>query len=1301
MNYPRGPQQRAPGPSTNQVPRPGFQAPRPAGYRPQGPPPGPQDPARMRRMQVDKIIADCYSKVVLDKNGKRVTEASYQTHVNVREYSAFPTHPPPPNLPPSQVGTPKDRILTICTRYTGRTLIQKGKLNDSKNVYQIGRTWDMDELKAITRAGERGIILSLNKDYYWLIPESAERAVKFARHLAQAYGAFMGRYPVLNGYTLQDLKLPPIQKKPTGDAVAPHSEDIQLNEPRPNPQLLKTRSLKRKNLPNPVLPPQPQNADSPQANNLYTDLDFTANGNLPSKPMKVMLVDRPLANSSVTSVNDLASSDYRRLQLDRSQHTFYLDLSKENVAESSNLDQDHSAARSHKSDDSANDSHSFVFTPNTASTQKEPYLPERLQDYVRTSGGRNSPLRNYKHRADSTEQNARKVSENMESSAALGMQLEDKLLGKSSSSRSHRRQSLRGHQRQRLAVQPNDSPDFGIEEVEDDDIDEPALQLKRIEPEKNDDFIEESTKLGDDTTNAIDSSIQDIEDFMDSHLNFDGHHDLFNRTAEISRELNSSTLDETIEETSYSQEDNSTENHRPLELKLKSKIDSGLMGEKDAEVEEILDDINWSTSDNGDILIKKLSHELSALKYNNVKQLVTLDFGHNSISKDMTDSLNELSNLSTVFKRAELGFKFLSHEINSIENDSKGLQVKSINKKLLYNDLKGVLSKISINADDLRDIESFTQFDRLNLLEPLEEKLLDLHYALGAIRNDFEEDSKPTGLGTMKALTQYQSKYESVTTRFTKHFLKFMESQFDLLFEQLNSASDKFYPSAIYHELSNQLIYSSFVFFLKDVSISDFLDLNGIFTGKMSTILEKVLIGRVRTIKNSSTGVSHVSKVLEQTLTRRSRTLRLSARKERFLHKRSLAEGLPEFHVDTISNKNSSEVEDPRAVIELLNETKDLITVLQFFLASMFHYDNNVLDFQDFMKQFPFSQRRRALDNTTLDDAVTKTFTNDLIANLNGVFGGYLNVLLQKVNVADLTLPVILAYLETYILENEENHENIFCVDVFKKISEKYKGNWNKFVRTQVEIINKSTVVAGCGVLPSMKNAAQLLLVAESSLEQTSRGMNEPSATLTRSLLDDTSTQLTEAIIHLFMRDDPLLKKHEFDDKERELRNVSILQNLFYVTEQLSAFNLKRVNSMRSQLGGIFNKVQDVYFQKILSKSIGKLIEFVTNYESLSNMGDGKSKKYNKKYVKTLLSAYTNKDVTAKAQELHKKLEKHFVTGNDMLEKDLLDRLWKDMERKFVDYFTRLNNILRHDFDRDIDYNISKQDIHSMFASIY
>lgn len=1245
-------------------------------------------------MQADKIIADCYSKVVLDANGKRVTESSYQTHVNVLEFSGFPSLPPPPNIPPSEVGSAKERILTICTRHTGRTMVQKGKLNESKNVYQIGRTWDMDELKAITRAGDRGIILSLNKDYYWRIPESAERAIKFARHLAQAYGAFMGRYPVLNGYTLQDLKLPALQNKQGNEPIQPYQEDITLNEPKPNPQLLKTRSLKRKNLPNPVLPPQPPNLDN-QGNNYYSDLDFTANGKLPSKPMKVMLVDRPLANSSNTSINDLTSSEYRRFQLDRSQQTFFLDVSRDNVAELAPTERNHSSVRSHNSDDSTTDAHSFVFNAN--GQPKELYLPERLQEYVRKSGGQTSPLRNYKHRAEPGEPASRNVSENFQNSAALGMQLEEQLLGRGSSR--SKRHGLRSLNRKRLVVAPSGSPDFGIEEVEDDEeLEEQVLQPKRGSQPKHEPFIEESTNLGNDTTNAIDSSIQDIEAYMDSQLNFDGNHEQLDRTVDLSRDLNA-TPDDTIEDTSYShgiQADSQGVLEPKLEAPSSSKID---LGEKDAEVEEILDDIKWSTSDDGDMLIKKLSRELNTLKFNNVKQLVSLDFGKNSISKDMTDSLNELSNLSTVFKRTEIGFKFLSHEINSIENDSKGLQVKSINKKLLYNDLKEVLSKISINSDDLQNIESFTQFERLNLLEPLEEKLLDLHYALRAIRNDYD-DSNVNTHGTMKALTQYQSKYEAVTDSFTRHFVRFMESQFDVLFRQLNEAVDKFYPSVVYHEMSNLLVYSSFVLFLKDVALPSYLELNEHFTGSINTVLERVLLARVRAIKNSSTGMSHVSKVLEQTLSRRSRTLRMASRKERFLHKRTLVEGLPEVQVDTISNKNSSEVEDPNAIIQLLDETRELITVLQFFLAQMFHYDSNVLDYQDFIQKFPYAQRRRALDNSSLDDAVTKTFTSELISNLNGIFGGYLNVLMQKVNAADMTLPVILAYLDGFIAENEQSHDNIFCVDVFKKISEKYKGNWNKFVKTQVEIINKSSIVAGCGILSSMKNVTQLLLVAESSMEQGTRSLGDTDA-LTRSLLDDTYKQLTEAIIHLFMRDDPLLKKYEFDDKERELRNVIILQNLFYVMEQLSVFNVKRANAMRTQLLSVFNKVLDVYFLKILHKSIGKLIEFVTNYESLNNMGEGKSKKYNKKFVKTLLNDYTNKDVALRAQDLHKKLEKHFVSGNDMLEKDLVDRLWKDLERKFVDIFTRLNTILRHDFDRDIDYSISKQDIHSIFASTH
>lgn len=63
----------------------------------------------------------------------------------------------------------------------------------------------------------------------------------------------MGKYPRLEGFSLDDFMLPTIPKSPT--TTVPRSPS--LNEPNPDPQLLKSRSLKRKNMPNPVLPQPP------------------------------------------------------------------------------------------------------------------------------------------------------------------------------------------------------------------------------------------------------------------------------------------------------------------------------------------------------------------------------------------------------------------------------------------------------------------------------------------------------------------------------------------------------------------------------------------------------------------------------------------------------------------------------------------------------------------------------------------------------------------------------------------------------------------------------------------------------------------------------------------------------------------------------------------------------------------------------------------------------------------------------------------------------------------------------------
>ncbi|KAM9886853.1 hypothetical protein OXX79_013961, partial [Metschnikowia pulcherrima] len=193
---------------------------------------------------------DCYSKSVT-VDGKKVPEIKYNTHLLVREYASYPQAPPPADLSPAQIGQIKTRILVVCTKHTGRVLLQKGKYNDQKKVYQIGRTWDLDELAC---SGD-----------------DPGRLHKFVHHLAVIHHRFMGHHPPMQGFTLEGLGLAP----PHSAAGVESRDRIQHN-------------VQAKQAP----------ASAPQTHtslpvNHYSSMDFTVNGTLPVKPMQVMDVDRP------------------------------------------------------------------------------------------------------------------------------------------------------------------------------------------------------------------------------------------------------------------------------------------------------------------------------------------------------------------------------------------------------------------------------------------------------------------------------------------------------------------------------------------------------------------------------------------------------------------------------------------------------------------------------------------------------------------------------------------------------------------------------------------------------------------------------------------------------------------------------------------------------------------------------------------------------------------------------------------------------------------------------------------------
>ncbi|KAK6199528.1 exocyst complex component Sec3-domain-containing protein [Scheffersomyces amazonensis] len=1266
------------------------------------------DPKLQRQMVSDKLIADCYSKLHFDQRVNRnVNETSYQTHVLVKEFSSYPDRPPPTG---TISGSVKTRVLVLCIKYSGRILLQKGKLNEERNLYQIGRTWDLDELKSISKLDKGGFIFSLNKVYFWEAIEGYDILWQFIRSVVESYGRFTGKYPQLTGITLEELKLPPTPNR-NGNGNG--------NGNGRNASVASSKS------------------------EFYKDYDFTSNGQLPMKPMKVLSVDRP--NVSETSLPGGGSGSL----YNQSNHS-----------------------------QASGDGHSFVFGDQSQSqsqSQSQPHQsvtsiptsireesPERkIHEYAKQAGS--SPLRKYKPLIEKEVERHPSNGSDLASAAALGLKLQNQL-DSSSSNIQDETQFVKdfAHQipqspAQSMKLQPSQksdisgkSPDFGIEEITDESDTEdkvipkstsilqrvlsnkssPPKQISQLKsgsppkssvppPQLNPPKLRKPSTTG---SNPIDTSIQEIESMLDTQINFNKSTKPALQAPAIivsdeEEDLNnpdpgkrSYSFDQTVELQPIEQENS-------LNIVKKDFNETLIKVDKDTDADDFFEDVSWTTTDTSNSIIKKLTQELNKVKLHNVSVLMDINFGNSTISKEVTTAMSEVENLSHIFKKLEIDFNRITPDIETIENNSQGLQVKSINKKILYNDLKSMLERVKIDPQDLKMIASYDEFDNVSKLLSLEGKLLELFNASTHINNT--NNTNNDSLSSMKALKQYQSNYEVVAKKFVKHFLGYLSIQFRSIFDQFQANLDRFHPHALLRQLSKLTIYSGLTFFVKGVGSIEFVEFNHLVNSLLAKFFDQLISARIKAHGTTSTSTMSIglSHSLEETTAplRSSRTLRLSKKVSKFS---GIGQDLlldddnnsSNININNVTMRRSttfkhSEVEDPKFVIQTIEESTSIITLVQYFMVLFFHIDQDTIDFNEYLSIYPYEERLRLSEELpeqsieSLQDGKNHS-TTELITTLSSIFNSFINIHLKKLNPFELNIPVILVYLEGIANQLQNTHQAYVKNNFIDRFQTKLLTSWNKFIVTQLDSINNSIIVAKSGILQPVKNINQILLMTESSLESHQYELRNSSV---KTLVDKTYSDVTEALVSLFSRDDPLLKKNELDDKERERRNVTILQNVFYILDELSSISRSNsTNPMRSRLDTIFNSIEQNYFQRLLHKNIGKLVEFVSNYEALENMSSGSSsKKYNKKFVKTLLSNYTTKELQLKVGEIFKKLEKHFISGTDMFEKDLLDRLWSDLEQVFIDYFTRLNKILRSDFDRDIDFGIGRQEIHSIFKSIH
>lgn len=127
--------------------------------------------------EAERIRETLFSAV--DQRGRRIED--YITHVNINEFQSREELEHPHDVP-------KPRVLILAAKNNGQVNVHKGRVN-AEHVYQIGRSWPLDDLNALESVGNRGLVAVFGKPYYWGF-ESTKDKVNFVRQLNHIYKTY-------------------------------------------------------------------------------------------------------------------------------------------------------------------------------------------------------------------------------------------------------------------------------------------------------------------------------------------------------------------------------------------------------------------------------------------------------------------------------------------------------------------------------------------------------------------------------------------------------------------------------------------------------------------------------------------------------------------------------------------------------------------------------------------------------------------------------------------------------------------------------------------------------------------------------------------------------------------------------------------------------------------------------------------------------------------------------------------------------------------------------------------------------
>ncbi|CDR44591.1 CYFA0S15e00342g1_1 [Cyberlindnera fabianii] len=1324
--------------------------------------------ARQYDSDKQRLIKYCFS--TQDKDG--VVIDSYITHVRVIEDSAYPSAKPPSSSPQSNK---KPRILALAVKRDGSVHLHKGREN-SNGSFQIGRTWPLSELSMIARepTAECGFLCRLGKDYYWETNTPRERQV-FVTSFVRVYRKFKnGMVPQLINWDLslfgldeksykasinRDIIRESSDRKKSVTSQSSKSDKLSRSTTVPT-----TESPSIVKVPSPKKPSAKSSSSSPAINtpplsssSLSQNADPYAStkAKQTSMPPPDFTTRRPSAPSS-SARRPSTDSRQRRPSVESGPRRPSVD-SAPRLPSETNQNKASSVSSSPKKEQ---------FIPPAVETPSADFMPSPVEstkplDFNRPSRQASQTLskdlptdsRNVssdKPQLDLEQEINEQMkklglgepvdtplsSKTLDAQAALdipqrydpssdGASIDRTATGSSAFSVSQTLKSVEivAHRRSMQDIENEQRSD---EDDDDDDDDITALyhdsdenmDSSVIHPEKEEP-VPFPTTPHDESNDSQDFS------FENSYDEQEPSYEKINVTPKAPPYVD--TTPATIKvHVQSDNEDGYDDLNTPVDTldlpkpgrtRRRANTMESALEVQEAErstFDDIFDEINWDMDDDAETLTYKLMKELADTEYDTTKKLIDLR-GRSANLEQYTSKIHEeCSKLTPMLNFFTVELSGFARDIQHVESEGQGLQVETINKKHLWNDLQNLLNTVSVDEKSLNVVLTANIDRDLRSLEPV---LAELESAINAIRGD--DKGEDQDLGDMKALKDRRAKYESVSVQFMRNMKIELEKRFVYTVRSLDDNST---DRDILRALSKLLVYASITQFIRDIADESFYDLVGSWESIAAPLYENV-VQRVndlvveRTKKDQKFTLSSytafkpsILPVITKKLSSEDKESRL---RERF--------GLSEPSTPKEAEVPSVETADDEMSLyhASLRTVLNHVILQQDFLVKFFHMSSAEPDLAKYLMKYPIESRESLLNSSIGEIDFDRTNARDISSSISAMFQGPLDRLhksiAQGLRTNQKNTPGVMLWLELFEKKFAASNQE-YLLGQFKKLSDRLSVDWAKFVDLENKSIEK-TVLAHRNTREIhiiVKNFTKFVIETEKSfakilaeypingvvIKDLESGKHADNAyvELSRSIV----MNLSQGYEEKFSR----FKLHEASEmKDKRNHLVNLAQNSNWIIESLTPLKLPSLNGNIAELQRVFSESRDQYVHMLVNQNFGKIASFVHDVQGLlketapKSIDPSKRNAYSKATLSKLLSSYTIRDVNKIVNDMRQEVVKHFKDPEESeIQRQLIDKIWSSLQAEFVSITMGLASITER-YYRDVEQHFYKKDIIAAFNS--